>query len=160
MRGRPAEAPHAPPPYLQVSLRLAALLHAEVIKYSQEWVEGSGDLEDRLAALGRRVGFRLAELLQFRSGSTRREVRILGLLYHLNGTVWKTVTGKMLDSLEKSTARDDEYMVTDNENPTTRFTALPREMAEFNCAAYHAGIIAGVLYGAGFVGHLLPRSPP
>ena len=42
-------------------------------------------------------------------------------------------------------------MVSDSEAlPLTRFVSAPREMAQFNPAAFVAGVVRGVLEGAGF----------
>jgi len=45
---------------------------------------------------------------------------------------------------------DDEYMISDDELSITKYISVPREMGSLNCNAFMAGIIQGVLEGAGF----------
>ena len=59
--------------------------------------------------------------------------------------------GRQAKDLEQSNSCEDEYMVSDSEAlPLTRFVSAPREMAQFNPAAFVAGVVRGVLEGAGF----------
>lgn len=41
-------------------------------------------------------------------------------------------------------------MISEHDPVTNRFISVPRDMGELNCAAYIAGIIAGVLEGQDF----------
>jgi trafficking protein particle complex subunit 5 len=52
---------------------------------------------------GYRVGTRLLELIVWRDKNSKRETRVLGILYFIHTTVWKTLFGKQADTLEKST---------------------------------------------------------
>jgi hypothetical protein len=45
---------------------------------------------------------------------------------------------------------EDEYMISDYDLFVTKFISVPKEMGHLNCAAYVAGIVRGVLEGAGF----------
>lgn len=45
---------------------------------------------------------------------------------------------------------DDEYMISDNDLFVNKFISVPRDMGQLNCAAFVAGIVRGVLDGAGF----------
>jgi hypothetical protein len=62
----------------------------------------------RLGELGYRVGIRMAELVFWREKSGKREVKLLQILMFIHSTVWKSVFGKVADSLERSTDNDDE----------------------------------------------------
>jgi len=62
----------------------------------------------RLNELGYRVGIRALDLLVWRDKNSKRETRVLGMLYFIHTTVWKTMFGKQADSLEKSTENEDE----------------------------------------------------
>ncbi|KAI8031762.1 Trafficking protein particle complex subunit 5, partial [Camellia lanceoleosa] len=55
------------------------------------------------------------------------------------------------DSLEKGTEHEDEYMISEKELLVNRFISIPKDMGTFNCGAFVAGIVRGVLDGAGFL---------
>lgn len=52
--------------------------------------------------------------------------------------------------LEQSNSAEDEYMISDFDLPVTKFVSVPREMGHLNCNAFVAGVVRGVLDGAGF----------
>ncbi|KOM39139.1 hypothetical protein LR48_Vigan03g252100 [Vigna angularis] len=54
------------------------------------------------------------------------------------------------DSLEKGTEHEDEYMISEKELLVNKFISIPKDMGTFNCGAFVAGIVRGVLDGAGF----------
>lgn len=45
---------------------------------------------------------------------------------------------------------EDEYMMSDPDILFNKFISVPRDMGQFNCASFVAGITKGVLDGAGF----------
>lgn len=45
---------------------------------------------------------------------------------------------------------EDEYMISDYDLFVTKFISVPKEMGHLNCNAFVAGIVRGVLDGAGF----------
>lgn len=45
---------------------------------------------------------------------------------------------------------DDEYMISDTEVFVNKFISVPKDMGQLNCAAFVAGIVKGILGGAGF----------
>jgi len=51
---------------------------------------------------------------------------------------------------------EDEYMLSDTDLFVNRFISVPKDLGNLNCAAFVAGILKGVLQGAGFPA----RSPP
>lgn len=63
---------------------------------------------NRLNEFGYRVGSRVLELLTWREKIAKRETKVLGILYFIHSTVWKSLFGKPADSLEKSTENEDE----------------------------------------------------
>lgn len=75
---------------------------------------------------------------------------MLGILSFVHSTVWKVLFGKAADSLEKGTEHEDEYMISEKELLVNRFISIPKDMGTFNCGAFVAGIVRGVLDGAGF----------
>lgn len=45
---------------------------------------------------------------------------------------------------------EDEYMISDSNLFVNKFISVPKDMGGLNCAAFVAGIVKGVLDGAGF----------
>ncbi|KAK2982188.1 hypothetical protein RJ640_009440 [Escallonia rubra] len=157
----------------EVSLSAFAFLFSEMVQYNQTQVDNIAELERRLEDAGYAVGARVLELLCHREKGNRRETRLLGILSFVHSTVWKVLFGKALeigcggtlvrrvlmeesdrcqvaDSLEKGTEHEDEYMISEKELLVNRFISIPKDMGTFNCGAFVAGIVRGVLDSAGF----------
>jgi hypothetical protein len=49
-----------------------------------------------------------------------------------------------------ATQADDEYMISDYDLFVAKYISVPKEMGSLNPAAFVAGIVRGVLEGAGF----------
>ncbi|KAJ1978635.1 protein particle complex subunit [Dimargaris verticillata] len=118
-----------------------------MLQYTQNRVEGIQGFEQKLNELGFGVGVRLLELTMWREKTIRREIRVLNILYFVHNVIWKALFGKQADALEKSTDNEDEYMICDNEPVASQFISVPKELAQFNCNAYVAGIVEGILHG-------------
>ncbi|KAF3637996.1 Trafficking protein particle complex subunit 5 [Capsicum annuum] len=129
----------------EVSLSAFAFLFSELVQYNQTQVDNITELERRLEDAGYAVGARILELLCHREKGNRRETRLLGILSFVHSTVWKVA-----DSLEKGTEHEDEYMISEKELLVNRFISIPKDMGAFNCGAFVAGIVRGVLENAGF----------
>ncbi|XP_068651895.1 uncharacterized protein [Aristolochia californica] len=108
----------------EVSLSAFAFLFSELVQYNQSQVDNIAELERRLEDAGYAVGARVLELLCYRD--------------------------KVADSLEKGTEHEDEYMISEKELLVNRFISIPKDMGTFNCGAFVAGIVRGVLDSAGF----------
>ncbi|KAF9662770.1 hypothetical protein SADUNF_Sadunf18G0088800 [Salix dunnii] len=147
----------------EVSSSAFAFLFSELVQYNQTQVDNIAELERRLEDAGYAVGARVLELLCHRDKGNRRETRLLGILSFVHSTVWKVLFGKVADSLEKGTEHEDEYMISEKEllvnrsndlgaelSLCCRFISIPKDMGTFNCGAFVAGIVRGVLDGAGF----------
>ncbi|XP_010545459.1 PREDICTED: trafficking protein particle complex subunit 5-like isoform X2 [Tarenaya hassleriana] len=143
----------------EVSLSAFAFLFSELVQYNQTQVDNIAELERRLEDAGYAVGARVLELLCHREKGNRRETRLLGILSFVHSTVWKVLFGKVADSLEKGTEDEDEYMISEKELLVNRQTidkgwiftgSFPKDMGTFNSGAFAAGIVKGVLEGAGF----------
>ncbi|CAN6337247.1 unnamed protein product, partial [Urochloa humidicola] len=134
----------------EVSLSAFAFLFSELVQYNQTQVDNIAELERRLEDAGYAVGARVLELLCHREKGNRRETRLLGILSFIHSTVWKVLFGKVADSLEKGTEHEDEYMISEKELLVNRFISVPKDMGAFNCGAFVAGIVKGVLDNAGF----------
>lgn len=82
----------------------------------------------------------------------RKEKNLVSMLQFLHGSMWKSLFGHVADGLEKATEKEDEYYIYDRDPITNRFigTSVPKEFQHFNCAAFIAGIVNGILDGAEF----------
>ncbi|KAF9903070.1 TRAPP subunit trs31 [Linnemannia zychae] len=134
----------------EVSVNAFAFLFSEMLQYTQKRVNGIQDLERKLNELGYRVGIRALDLLVWRDKNSKRETRVLGMLYFIHTTVWKTLFGKQADSLEKSTENEDEYMISDNDPMVSKFISIPKDVSQLNCGAFMAGIIEAIMDGCQF----------
>ncbi|KAF2138903.1 uncharacterized protein K452DRAFT_311352 [Aplosporella prunicola CBS 121167] len=142
----------------ELSRAAFAYLFVEMIAYAQRRVTGIADLEKRLNTQGYPLGLKLLDLLSTRSPSSAlatlpnptRPTRILPLLQFITTTLWKHLFNRPADALEKSTASDTDYMITDNAPLVVEYVSTPREMASLNVAAFVAGVVEGVCDGAGF----------
>ncbi|KDD76539.1 transport protein particle component protein [Helicosporidium sp. ATCC 50920] len=134
----------------QISLSAFSYLFSELVQYFQAQVSNVGELERRLEGAGRGIGLRLLELLVYRERSGRRDLRLLDALRFVHSTLWKYLFGRAAQDLEQSNTAEDEYMISDADIFVTKFISVPKEMGHLNCAAFVAGIVGGVLDGAGF----------
>jgi hypothetical protein len=134
----------------EVSSSAFALLFSELVQYAQNRVSSVSDLERRLEEAGYSVGQRVGELVGCRERLTKRETRVVNMLQYVSNTVWKHLFNKVADNLERSTENADEYMIHENSPITNAFISVPADMGQLNCAAFIAGIIAGVLDSAKF----------
>jgi hypothetical protein len=134
----------------EVGLGAFAFLFSEMLQYAQKRVHGIQDLERKLNDFGYRVGTRLLELIVWRDKNSKRETRVLGILYFIHTTVWKTLFGKHADTLEKSTEIENGYMISDNDPLISKYISVPKELSELNCNYFLAGIVEAILDGAQF----------
>lgn len=106
----------------------------------------------RLNEQGHPIGLRLLSLLLYRlpPRDALRPLTILQLLSFLQTHLWRHLFGRPADGLEKSNESADQYMIIDNEPLVNQYISVPREMSQFNAAAFVAGIVEGVCDGAGF----------
>ena len=146
-----------------VSFSSFAWLMSEMIQYVQTRSDSVSDIEKKLSDLGYTVGMRYLDLSLLRSAPTMhpstlaRPRTLLSLLQHIHGPVWKQLFQHQADGLEKSTDSDD-YYIYDNQPVTNRFLSVPKGLGSLNCAAYVAGIVAGVCDAAGFTSDVSAHS--
>ncbi|UZJ52315.1 hypothetical protein CBS101457_001635 [Exobasidium rhododendri] len=161
---------------LEVSSSALAFLFAEMVSYTQNRVAGISDLEKKLSLLGYRVGQRVLPLLYHRlefpvapslssSSSTynrapKREIRLLPVLLWLHTQLWKALFGRPADSLERSTEKSDEYMISTNHPVFAKSMTVPKEMNQLSVEAFTAGIIEAALDGLGFPARVTAHSVP
>lgn len=134
----------------QVSLSSFAYLFSELVQYSQTRVNSTQELETRLMNAGYGIGLKMLELVSYREKFGKKEKNVKSMLQFVHTHIWKVLFGKSGDGLEISTSKENEYYIYDKEPLTNKFVSLPKEMGQFNCAAFIAGIINGVLDGAEF----------
>ncbi|KWU45890.1 TRAPP I complex [Rhodotorula sp. JG-1b] len=155
----------------EISLGAWAFLFGEIVRYTQQRVSGISEFENRLSILGYRVGARLVELVPLRDylyplSSIRsppppaRTLRLLPILTYIHSTLYRYLFGKPADSLERSTDKDDEYMIGDDDMVITRAVQVPKDMSDLSCGALVAGIVEAVLDGAGFPARVTAHSVP
>ncbi|CAO1616213.1 unnamed protein product [Sympodiomycopsis kandeliae] len=156
----------------QVAASSLSFLYAEMVSYTQGRVSGIGELERKLSLMGYHHGQRLLPLLHSRlespsgGGSTsssknpKRETRLLPALLWVHGQVFKALFGKPADSLERSTERSDEYMISFNTPMYSSGISIPKDMSQLSVEAYTAGIIEAVLDGLGFPARVTAHSVP
>mmetsp|Transcript_12835 Transcript_12835/g.34781 ORF Transcript_12835/g.34781 Transcript_12835/m.34781 type:complete len:213 (-) Transcript_12835:101-739(-) len=141
-------------PRLEVSLSAFAFLFSEIVQYAQARSMSISDIEQQLYTQGTGIGHKLLELQCLREkqgkGEGKRQNRLIGILTFISSDVWKGLFGKAADSLEKSNEDEDEYMIHEAEPVTNQFVSVPQSMGNLNCAAFIAGIIAGILQSADF----------
>ena len=133
----------------EIGLSAFAFLFSEFIQYSQQRVNTSEELEQKLEAIGVGIGARALELGCLREKSSKRETRMLGILQFITSVVWKMLFGaaaKDSVSLEKAVEQEDEFMIVEKQPIVTTYISS----APCSCAAFVAGIVRGVLEGAQF----------
>lgn len=74
-----------------------------------------------------------------------RDLKIIDMLQFVHGTVWSYLFGHVSDDLVKSSERDNEYMIVDNQPVLTQF--IPGGVS---CDYFVCGIIQGFLNTAKF----------
>ncbi|KAF9166841.1 TRAPP subunit trs31 [Actinomortierella ambigua] len=117
-------------------------------------------LEKKLNELGYRVGIRALDLMVWRDKNSKRETKVLGMLYFIHTTVWKNLFGKQADSLEKSTENDDEYMISDNDPIVSKYISIPKDVSLLNCGAFMAGVVEAVMDGCQFPARVTAHTMP
>jgi len=134
----------------EVSHAAFALLFSEIVQYAQTRSSTVTDLQQKLHDVGWQVGARIVDVLCVRDRSSKRETKLLNVLLMVKSTLWKSLFGKEADKLEH--ANDDErtYYIIEKDPLVNKFISVPKDKGSLNCAAYTAGVIEAVLYGANF----------
>ena len=134
----------------QVSMSAFSFLFSEMVQYCQLRVHSVNDLEQKLEEIGFTVGQRMCELVGYRERLIKRENRVVNMLQYVTNIVWKHMFNKTADNLERSMDNEDEYMIHEYTPITNAFVSVPEDLGSFNCAAFIAGIISGVLNSSNF----------
>ncbi|XP_049851670.1 trafficking protein particle complex subunit 5-like [Schistocerca gregaria] len=129
----------------EVSLSAFAFLFSEIIKYSHHSEKNVRDVERRLADMGYRIGIRLLEYITWRENFTKRETKLLQMLFFIVNNVWTFLFNREA-TLEKS--NEKQYMILENESLITKFISAPKWHPNSNF--FLAGIVEGILDVSGF----------
>lgn len=90
-----------------VSLDAYLVLFSELVTYSRNRVTSTTELEEKLAAIGYRIGRRAFELVCFREKQVKRENTLGGILHFISTNIWKFLFGKQADALKKMRNSDE-----------------------------------------------------
>jgi hypothetical protein len=112
------------------------------VQYNYDRCSSLSDLTKKLEEQGYGIGIRVVELVGCREKLTKRETRIVGLLQYITQVIWRQIFSKPADNLEKHPEDEDSYMIYDRTCITNHFVSAPEG---FNCAAFMAGILSGIL---------------
>lgn len=89
----------------------------------------------------------------------RRDLKIIDILQFVHGTLWSYLFNHVSDDLVKSSERNNEYMIIDNQPPLTQFISSSNN--RISCDYFICGVIRGFLTNAGFrckvSPHLMPK---
>ncbi|KXZ44731.1 hypothetical protein GPECTOR_63g56 [Gonium pectorale] len=144
-----------------VSLSAFAYLFSEYIQYLVDRANSISELEDRLEKVGFEVGLRVLELLAYRERSQRRKTDVLDILRLIHGPAWQYLFGKTADDLQQAANADDEYYIRDYDLLISRYISVPKSYEPFNPGTLAAGMMRGMLDGAGFparvTAHFVPH---
>ncbi|CAD7974761.1 unnamed protein product [Amoebophrya sp. A25] len=144
-RDSPVRLVGGPPP--RVSVSMFSLLVGGTVSYLLEQVEDTQQLEQRLADLGRRIGFRIYDLYCIRHG-VAQPVKIIPFLQFVADRVWTRLFGHAAEVLRGG---ENEYQLADNKgNLFHRVVST----TECNLGSYAAGMVHGMLIMAGFSGRV------
>jgi trafficking protein particle complex subunit 5 len=133
-----------------VSLSAFTFVYNEMINYYRNKGGSLADLETRLDNAGYNIGLRFLELISFKDKPGKRETSTVSMLQFLSSSIWQHLFGKQADALEKSTEDENTFMIRDDEPITNFFISVPKDLSRFNPACFIAGILRGLLDGAGF----------
>ncbi|CAN8064531.1 unnamed protein product [Agarophyton chilense] len=134
----------------EVNMDAYLALFAELVSYCRDRVESVMALQEKLSQLGYRIGRRALDLIIAREKISKRDTRLRNILSFIALTLWTFLYGKQADSLKKVRDSDLEYYIEEAEPLVNRYISVPADYGHFNCAAFSAGIINGVLNSAGF----------
>jgi len=134
----------------EINLSTFALLFAEMIRYAQSRVTTVQELQERLSWYGRFVGIRMLDLIVLREKGYKRDIKLLGMLMFIKGTVWKNLFGKEAEKLERSNDDPCKYFIIEKDPIVNTYISLPKDKGSLNCASFIAGIIEAFLAESDF----------
>ena len=75
---------------------------------------------------GFEVGFKILESLYPRVKPGRRPTKLMDVLQFISSPCWNHLFGRTIDSLEKGTDNDNEYILTDYQPLFSKFISVPK----------------------------------
>lgn len=75
---------------------------------------------------GFEVGFKVLESLYPRVKSGKRPTKLLDVLQFISSPCWNYLFGRTIDSLEKGTDNDHEYILTDYQPLCSKYISVPK----------------------------------
>lgn len=141
----------------EINLSSISYLFMQIIQYNLKTTKSLLKLERNLNNLGYTIGLKYLELTSLRQNFTnnisssgksnvaKRHTRLLEVLQYITQVIWPSLFEKPVDSLEKSSDKENQYMIIDNKPVMTKYISVPKDFESLNCEAFTAGIIEGIL---------------
>lgn len=93
----------------------------------------------------------------------RRDLKVIDILQFIHGAVWSYLFNHVSNDLVKSSERDNEFMIIDNEPVLTQFINISHfgsHSDRMSCEYFTCGIIKGLLNDNGFPCEVTPHCVP
>mmetsp|Transcript_40 Transcript_40/g.74 ORF Transcript_40/g.74 Transcript_40/m.74 type:complete len:123 (-) Transcript_40:188-556(-) len=93
----------------------------------------------------------MLNLIIARERPKKRDTTPVSILQFITSTCWKTLYDKETNSLQRSTANENEFFIYEENPIPSHFISMPKELqGRLNCASFNAGLIRGLLHAAQF----------
>lgn len=79
----------------------------------------------RIDQSGFEIGYKVLEYLYPKVKPGKRPTKLLEVLQFISSSVWKLLFGRGVDSLERGTDNDNEYMITDFQPLCSKYISVP-----------------------------------
>ena len=75
--------------------------------------------------VGFEIGYKITEYLYPKVKPGKRPTKLMDVLQFISSSVWKFLFGKNIDSLERGTESNNEYMLTDFNPLCSKYISVP-----------------------------------
>lgn len=89
---------------------------------------------NRIDQSGFEIGYKMLEYLYPKVKPGKRPTKLLEVLQFISSSFWKLLFGRNVDSLERGTENDNEYMITDFHPLCSKYISVPNVQL---CILYH-----------------------
>lgn len=156
----------------EINLSSLSYLFMQIVQYNLKTTKSLLKLERNLNNLGYSIGIKYLELTSLRqnfannisssgkSNVAKRNTRLLEVLQFITHVIWPGLFEKPADSLEKSSEKENQFMIIDFNPMMTRYISAPKDFESLNCEAFTAGIIEGILDACYFRCEVSAHSAP
>lgn len=135
----------------QCHLSLLSFLMNEILSLFLQSATGMDQVERKIKDLGASVGIRAFEALAIREKFTKRENTIAGMLTLISNQLFKSLFGRVADSIERNTENSTDFMIWENCPVHCQWLSpVPKDYGEFTPAVFTAGVIESVLNASNF----------